>query len=76
MGDIRSCLADVAAHFAHNTYMFIAIEERVFLISCSMSAPSEGLVSLKAGIREYNDESLSIAVGGGDGHVLLGNQLR
>ena len=76
MGDVWSRLADVAAHFTHDTYMFIAIEQRVFLISCTMSAPSKSLVGLEAGVGENDDESLGIAVRSGDGRVLLGNELR
>lgn len=33
MCDIRTGIANIAIHLAHDTYMFIAIEKRIFVLT-------------------------------------------
>lgn len=46
MRDVWSCIADVAVHLPHNTYMLIAVEERILLLSVEASAVDTSLNSL------------------------------
>jgi hypothetical protein len=76
MCDIWSGITDVAVHLAHDADVFVAVEEGVFLIALAWSAAAMGgLVRLETGIGEDDDEAFAVLVGGGDGDVLLSNEL-
>lgn len=76
MSDIGSGITNVAVHLAHDADVFIAVEEGVFLVALAWSATAVGgLVRLETGIGEDDDEALAVLVGGGDGDVLLSNEL-
>jgi len=77
MCDIGSGITDIAVHLAHDADVFVAVEEGVFLIALARSTTAMGgLVRLETGIGEDDDEALAVLVGGGDGDVLFGNELR
>lgn len=64
VGDVGSGIADVTIHLAHNTDMFITVQERVLLISRAGSATSMGsFVGLEAGVGEDDNHALGIFVG-------------
>ena len=61
--------------------MFVAVEQRVFLLAISawsaISATAEdSLVGLETGVGEDDDQSFRVFVGGWNRNVLLGDQLR
>lgn len=79
MRDVRSSIANVAVHLAHDTDVLVAVEERVLFLAVgtkpARTAAVRGLVRLKAGIGEDDNESLGVFVRVCDGDVLLGHQL-
>lgn len=77
MSDIRSGITDIAVHLAHDTNVLVAVEERVFLVALARSATSvRGLVRLETGIGEDDDETFAAFVAGGNGDMLLSDELR
>lgn len=77
MSDVWACIADITIHFAHDTDVFITVEERVLvLLHAIASNIMRSLVRLKARIRQNNDQSLRVLVITRDWNVLLGDQLR
>lgn len=53
MRNVRPCIANVAVHLAHNTYMLVAVEKRVLFLPVEPSPVDtalDSLVCLKAGI--------------------------
>lgn len=77
MRDIRTRLADIAAHLAHHTNVIVAVEEVVFVLPAARSATRamRRLVRLERGIAEHNDQALRVLVIGRDRGVLLSNKL-
>lgn len=74
--DIWSGITDIAVHLAHHTNVLVAVEERVFLVALTWSTPSmTGLVCLKTGIGEDDDEALGVFIGLWNWHMLLGDEL-
>jgi hypothetical protein len=77
MSDIGSRIADIAVHLAHDTDVLVAVEERVLLVALARSAASVGaLVCLETGIGEDDNEALAVFIGGGNGDMLLSDELR
>ena len=76
MRDVWTSLADVTAHLAHNTNVFVAVQQRVFLIFSTCATTLGGLVGLEARIGENDDKSLSILVRGGDRYMLFRDESR
>ncbi len=76
--NVRSGIANVAVHLAHHTDMLVTVEQRVFLLALATGsiATETGLVSLKTGIRENDDQSLRIFIGRRDRNMLFGDELR
>ncbi len=52
MCNIWSGIADITVHFAHDTDMFIAVKQRVFLLALTAwsIAAESGFVGLEAGV--------------------------
>lgn len=52
VGDVRSRVADVAVHLAHDTNMFVRVEQGVFLLAlCAWSVSAiDCLVCLETGV--------------------------
>jgi len=73
VSDIRSCVADIAVHLAHDTNVLVTVQQRVFLLALTARsvATEAGLVGLETGIGENDDQPLRVLVGGRDGNVLL-----
>ena len=76
MRDVRSSVTDVATHLAHDTNVFIAVQERVLLLLSARFAAVCGTVGFERGIRQYHDESLSVLVRRSNWHMLLGDESR
>jgi hypothetical protein len=79
MSNVGTSLADVSAHLPHDANVLVAIQEGILFILGATTTPSprvRGPIRLEACIGENNDESLSVFVGGGNGNVLLSNELR
>jgi hypothetical protein len=75
MGYVGSGITDVTAHFAHDTNVLIAVQQRVFFFFAARLAAAVGCtVGLEAGIRKDYNQSFRVLVTGGNGHVLLGNK--
>lgn len=75
MGDVGSGVTNVAAHLAHDSDVFIAVEERIFLFFAAWLSAAVGCsVGLETGIGQDDNQSSGVLVARGDGHVLLGNQ--
>ena len=77
MGDIRPRLADIAAHLPHDTNVIVAVEEVVLVLARTRTTAGAvgGLVRLKRGIAQHDNEALRVFVVCGDGCMLLGDQL-
>lgn len=76
MGDIRTGLANVAVHLAHDTNMLVTVQQRILLIATRTAASAVGSpVSLQAGIGENDNQTLGVLVLGRDGNVLLSHKL-
>ena len=71
---IRARFADVSAHLAHDTNMFIAVEERVFLFFRALLSTVSSSISFEASVREDHNEPLCALVCGWYGNMLLGDQ--
>lgn len=78
MGYIRSGIADVTIHLAHDANMLIRIQQAIFLLALAAwpVAAEAGLVSLETCIREDDDQSLRVFIGGWDRSMLLCHQVR
>lgn len=76
MGDIGSRLTDIPIHFAHDTDVLVAVEQRILLITCgSITTPRGRPVGFQTGVREDDDQTLGILVMGGDRNMLLRDEL-
>jgi hypothetical protein len=77
VSDIRSCVADIAVHLAHDTNVLVTVQQRVFLLALTARsvATEAGLVGLETGIREDDDQSLGVFVGGWYWDMLFGDEL-
>lgn len=77
MSDVRPGLADVAVHLAHDPDVLIAVEQRVLLIPhpARFGPTVRGLEGFQARIRQHNNQALGVPIIGGDGHMLLGDEL-
>lgn len=74
VGDVWSRIANVASHLAHDTDVFVAVEQRVLVIAAR--ARTRGCtVRLETGIREHDNQPLGVLVGVWDWGVLLRYQL-
>ena len=76
MSDIRTGLANVAVHLAHDTNMLVTVQQRVLLVATGTAASAGSPVGLQAGIGENDNQTLGVLVLGRDGNVLLSHQLR
>lgn len=76
MGDVRTSFANVAVHLPHDTDMLVAVEQRVLLVATGAIATARGAVGFQTGMGENDDQTLGLFVMGGDGHMLLGDELR
>lgn len=76
VGDVWTRITDVAAHLPHDTNMLVAVEKRVLvLLSDTAASAMRGLVRLKTGIGEDDDEALRVLVAMGNGLRLFCNKL-
>ena len=79
MRNVGSRVADIAVHLAHDTNVFVAVEERVFVLAlhahAARTATVRGFVGLEAGIGEHYDEPLGILVARSDRDILFGDEL-
>jgi hypothetical protein len=77
VSDIRSSIADISVHLAHDSNVFVTVEERVLLVSdCAHSARRvRSLVRLETGIREHHNKTLGVLVVRSNRDMLLGYQL-
>lgn len=62
MRDIRTGIADIAVHLAHDANVFIAVEKRILVIFHAITAAVGRLVGLKAGVGQHDDKSLSVLI--------------
>lgn len=76
VGDIGTRIRDVAVHLAHDSNVLITVEQRVFVILHAVAATVRGLVRLETGVGEDDNQALGVLVAGGDGHMLLRDELR
>lgn len=77
MCNIRTSITNVPVHLAHDTNVFVAVEQRVFVVLHARTAAAvRGLVGLEAGIGEDDNEPLRVLVIQRDGRVLFSYQLR
>lgn len=79
MGDVGAGITNVPVHLSHDTNVLVAVEQRVLILAVHPGATGAtvgGLVRLKTGIGQHHDKPLGVLVGGGNGRVLLCNQLR
>lgn len=77
VGNIRSSITDIAVHLAHDTNVFIGVEQGVFLLSLGTRSVStiDGLVSLETGIGQDDNQALGVLVGRGNWSMLLCDEL-
>lgn len=75
VSNIRTSFTNIAVHLAHDTDVLVAVQQRVLLI-LGPSTATGGPVSLETGIGENDDQTLSVLVMGGNGNMLLRNELR
>ncbi len=77
MCNVRSGIADIAVHLAHDTDMLITVEQRIFLLALRTRsvATEASFVCFQAGIGEDDDQSAGVLVGGGDWNMLLCDEL-
>lgn len=73
MSDIWASVTDVSIHFAHNSNMLITVQQRVFPFVSHMTCPARvgSFVCFEACIREDNNQSLGVLVGGRYRDMLL-----
>lgn len=78
MGDVRTSITNVAIHLSHHANVFVTVQQRVFggVLGAIATVGMRRLVSLEAGVGEYDDQTLRVLVVAWDGHMLLGHQLR
>ena len=79
MCDVGSCFGDVAVHLAHDADVLVTVEERVFFLALDahVTGPRvRRLVGLERCMRQNDNQALRVLVGGRDGDMLLGDQLR
>jgi len=71
MRDIWSSIADVSAHLSHDPNVLIAVQERELFILSTRFAGMGSFVGLETRIREDDNQSLGVFVGGGNRSMLL-----
>lgn len=79
MCDVRSRLADVSVHLAHNANVLIAVQKRVFVFSLDAHVARTcvgGFVCLETGVGQDNDQASRIPIVGSYRNMLFGNELR
>lgn len=79
VSDIRSSLAYVPVHLAHNSNMFVTVEKRIFLLSLDAHVTSAcvgGFVGFETGMRQNNNQAPRVSVGRRYGDMLLCDELR
>lgn len=78
MSNVWTRLTDVTAHLAHDTNVIVTVQEVVLVLAPARptARAMRGLVGLERGIAEHNDQALRVFVVGGDGLVLLSDELR
>lgn len=76
MGNVRPCVTNISIHLPHNSYMLVAIQERVFLVS-QITSPTamRCFVCLKTRIGQNHNQSLRVLIVGRYWDVLLGDKL-
>jgi hypothetical protein len=77
--NVGAGITDVAIHLAEHADVLVTVEEGVLVLAVHARATGTtmgGLVRLKAGVGQHDNEALRVFVGRGDGGLLLGNQLR
>lgn len=75
MGDIRSSLADIPVHLAHDTNVLVTVQQRVLFI-LSRTTAAGGPVGLQAGVGKNHNQPLGVLVVRRNGDMLLRNELR
>ena len=81
MCNIGASIADIPVHLTHDANVLVAVQQRVLLVVVLRTAAGAGasgvggFVGLEAGICENDDKALRVFVGGGDGDVLLSDEL-
>lgn len=75
MSDVRPRITDITVHLPHDTNMLITVQQRILVVFYATAAAMRGFVRLKAGVGQHDNQTLGILIGGGDGHVLLGDEL-
>lgn len=76
MCDIRSGVANISVHLAHDTDMLVAVEKRVLVFALHTRATDAAvgcLVCLETGIGQDDNQPLTVLVTGGNGHMLFGD---
>ena len=77
MCNVRTSFADISICPAHDTDMFIAVQEGILFVTAETVAASvRGSIRFEARIREDDDQTLGLHVSRGYGDMLLGNKLR
>lgn len=79
MGNVGPSLADVPIHLAHDANVLVAVEKRVLVFALDTHVARSavrGLVGLETGMRQHDDQALGGFISRGDGHMLLGDELR
>lgn len=76
MGDVRTGVADISVHLPHDADMLVAVEQRILLIAAGTAATAvDGAIGLQTGIGQDDNQTLGVLVVGGNGNMLLGDQL-
>jgi len=75
MCNIWSGITNVATHLAHDTNVFVAVQQGVLFILGPSPSAVNGLVRLQASIGQDDNQSLGVLVSRGNGHVLLRDEL-
>jgi hypothetical protein len=79
MCDIRPGIADVAVHLAHNSDVFVTVQQRKLFLSTghpiSARTSMTGFISLQAGIRKDDDQALCVFVVQWNWYMLLRGEL-
>lgn len=76
MGDVRTSIANVPVHLAHNANVLITVKQRILVLAVAAGASMRRLVRLKTGIGQDNNQTLRVLVCGRNGCALLSDQLR
>lgn len=77
MGDVGTGLADVTSHLAHDADVIVAVQQIELVLATTGTAADamRGLVGLKGGGAQNDDEALRVLVAARDGLMLFGHQL-